>query len=256
MRNILILLFYLAAMTVASAASVIVSLDEVYEGKPGKLRVAENVLRHWLVEQGFAVLDKAQMQRIKASKEVALFLAGEVDAAAAVDLQEAADWVLRGHVAVTSGPLIMQGPMRPRAAHIGLQLISTHSGKVAYADQLDARYPHLDLYSGGEQAIRKALVKANDGLLAALEPGHGSVTNVTVKMLTYPQLQALKQALVEQGYTVKVDSYIKHQAELGVSGKQPGLLQDELVGIRVNDRALEILELNGNAITIRLAPVF
>ncbi|MBT5230326.1 MAG: hypothetical protein HOM11_08610 [Methylococcales bacterium] len=158
----------LSVQVLASDNRVLVTFTEEYDSVVNAHPVADRVLSRWLTQQGLKVLDQAQVTRIKARKETQLVLSGDIDAAVAIDLKSDTEWILKGNVTVSSGPRIMNGQMRPRAAQIGLTLISTETGVVVYSGHYSSRSAHIDVYSGGEKAIRKALKKSYPDILPVL----------------------------------------------------------------------------------------
>ena len=236
------------------AGRILVHIDEKITANAPPSLMAARLLSQRLRDNGFAVYDQEELTKLKANKEIRLFLAGDSLAAAAVDLQLDAEFIIRGKVQVTSGAAIFGGKLRPRVANLGIEIISAKTGKILHSGQYDARYPHIDLVTGAQYAIRQATTESLQPMISVLNPASTrSVWVVIVNEVNFMQIAQLKDHLEAHGWHAELKSFSDQRAQFQVGQKETLIkLAASLQQIDWETHKLEVIGLAGKQLTLEI----
>lgn len=128
------------------------------------LSATESALARQLIGQGYEVLDPSSLNSIIRQRPAFRTIAISEDESVKLGNLSKADYVVLGKAVASSGSNVPQSSMRSCFANVTAKLIKVKTGKViAYFDAA-GNSAHMDVVSGG----REALVRAGEDLAAKI----------------------------------------------------------------------------------------
>ncbi len=138
------------------------------------LSAAESAIAGKLIEAGYYVMEPGEMEQVikkdRAFRIVAISDKSSIKLASAAK----ADYVVSGKAIASAGGNVPQSNMRSCFANITVKLIDAKTGKVlAYLDAA-GNSAHMDVISGGREALVSAGRQAADKIILKLDTVKGS----------------------------------------------------------------------------------
>lgn len=213
---------------------------------------AESTLMQRLIAAGFNVVDP-QTVKSNISRDQALrILDGDNNAAAAAGLQYGAQIVISGKAfSKNAGGKILDTQMQSLQATLQARAIRTDSAKIISSRSEQGRQVHIDEVQGGALAIKQAMERMADPLIADIlaqwrSEAYGRSREITVmitKLVSYRHLSAIKTFLEKSMQGVRAvhqRSFLAGTAELMVDyGGKSSNIADELANRKFTGFRLE-----------------
>ena len=137
------------------------------------LSATEAVIAQGLIAKGYDVLEPSNLTKIiKKDKAFRLLNISEGESIKLGNLSRA-DYVVLGKAVASAGGTVPQSNMRSGFANLSAKLIKVKDGKVlAYLDSSGSS-AHLDVITGGREALKKAAKDLSGKIISALDSQKG-----------------------------------------------------------------------------------
>ena len=144
---------------------VLIEEDYIDMKKP-MMKIAETELNSQLAAKGFELVDKAQVERVKAQNKARQALAGNVNAASSLGLQFGAQYVIVGKaVAQDVGEAVAGTGLRSIQSSLQLKIIQSQSGLLLGSVVKNGVAAHISPLTGATVSFKNTVKKATDGYL-------------------------------------------------------------------------------------------
>ena len=192
--------------------AIVVIINEDIGGKNNPNPYSARVIRQFLIDNEFEVVDERLMEKsINHDRAVQALYNNDIKSAQAVALQYGAGVVVTGRASAQKSG-IQSGSMTVQGASITLEAIKADSAKILASASAEGHYPHINTLTGSQKALEEAAGKAAsllvEGITAGLKSTSQSVL-VSVSDINYQQLTVLKQIFERDFPQI---SYIKQKS--------------------------------------------
>lgn len=225
---------------------------------------AESTLMQRLLAAGFNVVDP-QTVKSNISRDQALrILEGDNNAAAAAGLQYGAQIVISGKAfSKNAGGRILNTQLQSLQATLQARVIRTDNAKIISSRSEQGRQVHIDEVQGGALAIRQAMERMADPMIAEIlaqwrSEAYGrsrEITLVITSLVSYRHLSSIKSFLEKgmQGVrAVHQRSFLTGTAELMVDyGGKSSNIADELANRKFSGFRLEPTNVTPNRVDVK-----
>jgi hypothetical protein len=186
-----------------------VLLEETFNNKADKNKVAQTELEAQFIAQGFPFVDRATVEKIiaKNRSKIADALGGNDTAARELGVDAGAEIILVGTSRVKEAGKIAGSPLISVQADLNVRVIDINTGKILTAGQEHGAYPHINAESGGVMAVHKAVTPLREKLVADIvklwDINRANTIALLVTGLDYEKLMVLRGELTEKVRGVK-----------------------------------------------------
>lgn len=126
-----------------------------------------------LLEQGYTILDPSQLTSRIAQKPAFRVLAISQEDSVALGNLSKADYVVLGKAVASAGPNVPDSRMRSCFANITAKIIRVKDNKVISYLEASGNSAHLDVITGGKEALVRAAENVSTQLIAAMNKEGG-----------------------------------------------------------------------------------
>lgn len=226
---------------------------------------SETELARKLAEKHFDLISRQQVDAIRRNRLAMAAVEGSAAEAAALAADLGAEMILAGKAVTTlSGgiPALEGSGMKSVQADFTARIVDANSGRIMASFTTHAPGIHISTTTAGIKALTKAAAMMADSLTAMLLK-RGSQAQITARMISvtingvgFRELKIIKDGLsgIPGVSAVYQRSFRLALAELGVeySGAANDLAM-ELDGFNVGGHSLQVVEVAGNTISLRVS---